>query len=232
MTMTKRSTLPVYLEIGAKRVFAGALEWPGWSRSARDERSALEALAAYGPRYAAAIGRTLATFAIPEDAAGLLVAEQVQGNATTDFGAPSVPPAADARLADEAEAARLIAILQACWTSFDRIAADALGKPLATGPRGGGRSLDAIVRHVVEAEQAYNAALGGRFRSPGEPDIEAVRAATRETVLETLAARMRGDPLPPTRRTRPPWSPRYFVRRAAWHALDHAWEIEDRASAG
>ena len=25
-----------------------------------------------------------------------------------------------------------------------------------------------------------------------------------------------------------PWSPRYAVRRAAWHVLDHAWEIEDR----
>jgi hypothetical protein len=24
------------------------------------------------------------------------------------------------------------------------------------------------------------------------------------------------------------WSVRYFVRRTAWHALDHAWEIEDR----
>ena len=25
------------------------------------------------------------------------------------------------------------------------------------------------------------------------------------------------------------WPPRYFVRRTAWHALDHAWEIEDRS---
>jgi hypothetical protein len=25
------------------------------------------------------------------------------------------------------------------------------------------------------------------------------------------------------------WTPRYFVRRLAWHELDHAWEIEDRA---
>ena len=25
------------------------------------------------------------------------------------------------------------------------------------------------------------------------------------------------------------WSPRYLVRRSAWHALDHAWEIQDRA---
>jgi hypothetical protein len=24
------------------------------------------------------------------------------------------------------------------------------------------------------------------------------------------------------------WKPRYFVRRSAWHILDHAWEIEDR----
>ncbi|MGH2626299.1 MAG: hypothetical protein ACRDHY_06560, partial [Anaerolineales bacterium] len=24
------------------------------------------------------------------------------------------------------------------------------------------------------------------------------------------------------------WTPRYFVRRLAWHTLDHAWEIEDR----
>lgn len=24
------------------------------------------------------------------------------------------------------------------------------------------------------------------------------------------------------------WKPRYYVRRSAWHILDHAWEIEDR----
>jgi hypothetical protein len=25
------------------------------------------------------------------------------------------------------------------------------------------------------------------------------------------------------------WTARYYVRRSAWHVLDHAWEIEDRA---
>jgi len=25
------------------------------------------------------------------------------------------------------------------------------------------------------------------------------------------------------------WLPRYAARRIAWHALDHAWEIEDRS---
>jgi len=24
------------------------------------------------------------------------------------------------------------------------------------------------------------------------------------------------------------WTLRFFVRRVAWHVLDHAWEIEDR----
>ena len=27
-----------------------------------------------------------------------------------------------------------------------------------------------------------------------------------------------------------PWGPRYAARRSAWHALDHAWEIEDRSA--
>jgi hypothetical protein len=25
------------------------------------------------------------------------------------------------------------------------------------------------------------------------------------------------------------WPARYLVRRSAWHALDHAWEIEDKS---
>ena len=28
-------TVPVYVELGAKRVFAGALAWPGWIRAGR-----------------------------------------------------------------------------------------------------------------------------------------------------------------------------------------------------
>jgi hypothetical protein len=34
------NTIPVYLEVGKKRVFAGALDWPGWCRGGRDERNA------------------------------------------------------------------------------------------------------------------------------------------------------------------------------------------------
>ena len=41
----------VYVELGQKLVFAGALDWPGWARSGRGEPAALQALWTYGPRY-------------------------------------------------------------------------------------------------------------------------------------------------------------------------------------
>jgi len=40
----------VALEVGSKRTFATALDWPGWCRSGRDEAGALDALLAYAPR--------------------------------------------------------------------------------------------------------------------------------------------------------------------------------------
>lgn len=48
--VAKRRATPVGLEVGSKRVFAWALEWPGWCRAGRTEDLALEALAAYAPR--------------------------------------------------------------------------------------------------------------------------------------------------------------------------------------
>ena len=51
---TKASAKPIaiYLEIGAKRTFACAVDWPGWSRSGRDEDQAITALLDSAPRYA------------------------------------------------------------------------------------------------------------------------------------------------------------------------------------
>ena len=36
--------IDVAIEAGKKRTFANALDWPGWSRSGKDEESALQAL--------------------------------------------------------------------------------------------------------------------------------------------------------------------------------------------
>src|SRR5260370_8678748 len=78
--------IPVYLEIGEKRVFASALDWPGWTRSARDEARALEALAAYAPRYAAVPKAARIEFA-SDSPTTFNLAERVHSNATTHFRA-------------------------------------------------------------------------------------------------------------------------------------------------
>jgi hypothetical protein len=103
----------VYVEAGAKRVFAGALDWPGWCRNARDEEGALEALIAYGPRYAAVLESSGVRFTSPAKASTLDVVERLKGDATTDFGAPSISPRADGRSVDRRWLARQEKILRA-----------------------------------------------------------------------------------------------------------------------
>jgi hypothetical protein len=212
---------PIYLETGVKRVFAGAIEWPGWERSGRDADAAVEALVAYAPRYARALARSRLGFVPPARVSGVTVAERLKGNGTTDFGAPGIAPAADERPLDDAETKRQVRLLRATWAALDRAAAAAAGVALRTGPRGGGRQVDAIVAHVADAEGAYLSKLGGRAIAGADP---------RVAIVETIGARARGEPPARTPRSGVLWTPRYFVRRAAWHALDHAWEIEDRAT--
>jgi len=223
-----KSRIALYLEIGTRRIFAGALDWPGWCRSGRDEESALETLAEYTPRYAAAVSRARAGFTPPMVRAPFHVVERVKGNPTTDFGAPGVPPRYDAEPVKAAELKRLATVLGACWTTFDEIAKSRSRAKLSTGPRGGGRSLAKIVAHVLEAEGAYLRGLGGKYRARDGTASEEMRAM-RAAFLEMLEMRAAGETPPMGRRTAPLWSPRYAVRRSAWHALDHAWEIEDRA---
>jgi len=217
-------SIDVYLEIGKRRTFAGAIDHPGWCRSGRDPDAALEALGAYAPRYARAVKRPA-----KELDASPNVVERLKGDASTEFGVPGTPPKADARNLAGDELKRQLKILESCWAAFDAAARKAKGRKLSTGPRGGGRTLDAIVRHVFEADGAYLRALASPFR-PGDAPTSKDTANLRKELLATLTARARGEEAPPSpRRKKPPWSPRYAIRRSAWHALDHAWEIEDRA---
>src|SRR5512141_355825 len=128
-------TIDVSVEVGAKRAFACALAWPGWCRGGRDESSALEALLAYGPRYAHVLRGTRLGFRVPADAR---VVERLEGDATTDFGAPGAAPSADAAPMTEADLRRARSLLRAGWEAFDRAVEAAAGRTLATGPRGGG----------------------------------------------------------------------------------------------
>lgn len=219
---------PIYLEGGARRTFAGAIEWPGWCRSAGSAEEAVVALVAYAPRYAAAVAVSGLLFEPPVDVAALHVAERLVGDSGTEFGVPSQAPEADQRGLDPAALERQVALLEAAWSTFDGVAARAVGHALRLGPRGGGRDLDRIIEHVREADAGYLAQLGARAPRqqgiPGQTDWEALRARA----VQTLRARTIGAPVVEADRVKRPWTPRYHVRRATWHLLDHAWEIEDR----
>jgi hypothetical protein len=218
----------VYTESAAKRAFVGSIEWPGWCRSGRREDEALETLLAYAPRYAGVVAGSVRGFKPPRSVTHLAVVERLTGDATTNFGAPSAAPGADARPLDARELKRLVSILEASWAAFDRIVDVATGEELRKGPRGGGRELDAIVDHVIGAEGSYVARLAAP--RPKTEGLDRAKAAEgeREVVREALA-RAVTDGLPEKGpRGGSIWLPRYFVRRAAWHVLDHVWEIEDR----
>ena len=220
----------VQVERGAKRVFATAVEWPGWSRSGKTEEAALAALLASADRYAAVAERAGLPFARPASLDDLEVTARVTGGAGTDFGVPSVPPTGDDEPLAAADLRRLTALLQAAWATFDATAEAHRGAELSKGPRGGGRSMTKITGHVLEAEEAYLHQLGNKRPRVGAAASVATRmAAVRDASSGALAARARDEPLPEPNKVKKPWSPRYFVRRSAWHALDHAWEIEDRA---
>jgi hypothetical protein len=226
--MTAQS-VPVYLESGSHRVFAGALDWPGWCRSGKDEAAALRSLFEYRSRYERALRGSPAGFRPPAAESALKVVERLRGDATTDFGSPGRAPARDAEPPGAAERERAGEILRACWREFDRAVDAAAGKALRKGPRGGGRTLKEIVAHVFDAELAYLGKLGWTFkpakRGYDRQAFEGIRAA----ILEGLAASAAGEIPARGPRGGSRWTARYFVRRASWHALDHSWEIEDRS---
>jgi len=186
------------------------------------------ALLAYAPRYAKVAKRAKVAFSPPATPRGVDVVERPKGGSGTEFGVPGSPTKSEDEDPSRAELRRLVALLEAAWASFDAAARTAKGVTLTTGPRGGGRSRDKMIGHVLEAELAYLGQLGSR---PPDCPSDAARALSvvRDAFIETLEARVTGGPLPNPRNTKKPWSPRYTIRRSAWHSLDHAWELEDRS---
>jgi hypothetical protein len=219
----------VYVEVGKKRAIAAGLDWPGWSRSGRSEQDALAALLEAAPRYAEIVRRAMLGFNAPRGLDDLVVAHRLEGNAGTDYGVPSLAAPGEEAPMDQAEVKRATAVLRACWDAFDREAERAKGKELAKGPRGGGRELDAIQRHVFDSETGYSRQIGLKLDEI-DPSDAGVVAAHRQAILDGLAEVAPLGTLPPGPRGGARWSGRYFVRRVAYHVVDHTWEIEDRVA--
>ena len=191
-------------EVGGKRTFASAADWPGWSRSGKDEKTALETLAAYAVRYARVA--KLARVEFPHGELSFNVIERLAGNATTDYGAPAIPAKNESKPMTDQEVKRKTALLEAAWKYLDDVRAKA-PEELRKGPRGGGRDREKMYQHVLDAEVAYAPAIGLKLKKPDRKALlEAIRKPSKDTK----------------------WPVPYAVRRIAWHAMDHAWEMEDR----
>ena len=211
--------IAVAVEGTPKKTFVTAIDWPGWSRSAKTLPEALEALVAYATRYAPiakAAGHPLPANIEAE------VFETSDGNGGTEFGVPSLVTEADRRSTSAADGQRLAALVEASWAYLDKVA-KAAPEALRKGPRGGGRDTSKIVSHTLESDHGYSRAMGLKVPAAKPGDRVAIRRL-RAAVLEVLAAPSDGSQLSGNR-----WTVRYAAHRIAWHSLDHAWEIEDKS---
>ena len=121
-----------------------------------------------------------------------------------------------------AAARRLAGLVTAVWAIFDQIAA-ASSAELRKGPRGGGRDRDQLIGHVIGADTAYARKLGIKRKQPAIGDVAAVEEL-RAAIAAVAGGPSDGSPAVPGG-----WTTRYAARRIAWHVLEHAWEMQDRA---
>jgi hypothetical protein len=132
---------------------------------------------------------------------------------------PQITAVADRAKVNPAAANRLVGLVTAAWATFNEIAA-ASPAELRKGPRGGGRDRDKLIDHVIGAETAYARKLGVKLKQPAIDDVAAIEEL-REAIAAMVGAPSDGSPVVPNG-----WSTRY---RIAWHVLEHAWEMQDRA---
>jgi hypothetical protein len=208
-----------------KRWVAVAADWPGLERGAKMEAEAVEKLGRDVARYLpvatrARLGAELAAQAEVE------IIGRYGGTGSTDFwGISFAPSPLDREAFDAPTFDRQVQLLRAAWAEFDDTAAH-VSAELRPGVRGGGRSRDDVIRHVLVVEGSD---FSKRVKVPSEfPDI--LTPQRRAQHRDRYVAAMRdwyaeGKPLDK-------WTIPYLLRHTAYHALDHAWEMQDRDLTG
>jgi hypothetical protein len=204
-----------------KRWVAVAADWPGLERGGKTEDEAVEKLGRYVPRYRSVAKRARL---------GLELAGQTEvdiigrytGTGSTDFwGVSFAPSPLDREPFDASTFERNVRLLRAAWAEFDETAAR-VSAELRLGVRGGGRSRDEIVGHVMRVEGGD---FSKRVNVPSE-EADLRQAGGLATHRDRYVDAMRawyadGKPLGN-------WTIPYLLRHTAYHALDHAWEMQDR----
>ena len=206
-----------------KKVATFAIDWPGWSRGAKDPAAALEVLEAYRDRY-----RPVAALAGLEgefQAAGPLeVVEDHVGVGSTDFwGISFAPSSFESEPMGEDELDRKLRLLEAAWRYFDDVAAR-VSAEMRKGPRGGGRDRDEIVRHALGWERADLAKRVGVVVDPIVPPTPDGFGSHRDEFVAALRTYNAEGRIPRGRN----WTTALLLRHTAYHVLDHAWEMEDK----
>ena len=206
-----------------KKVAAVAIDWPGWSRGAKAPDAAVELLEAYRERYRP-IARLAGLEAEFDRAGDLEIVEDHVGVGSTDFwGISFAPSSFELASMPEDELERKLALLEASWQFFDDVAAS-VSPEMRKGPRGGGRNRDEIVRHVLLWEQADLARRVGVVWPAGEDRTPDGLRAHHGDYLAALSDYNAEGKMARGRN----WTIALLVRHTAFHALDHAWEMEDK----
>jgi hypothetical protein len=125
-----------------------------------------------------------------------------------------------------ADVDRLQRLLSACWATFDAVYRRIPASARSRKP-GVGRSPAAMRFHLLDTDLMHRCAFGPAYRKPSPDDVDRLEPALRAEILTYIAATPVGVEPKPVRRYGFEWTPRFAVRRAAWHALDHAWQLED-----
>jgi hypothetical protein len=221
------STLRVLIEqpTRGKRWVAVAADWPGLERGGKTEDEAVEKVVRYVPRYLpvasrVGLGGELEPQTDPE------IIGRYPGVGSTDFwGISFAPSPLDREPYDAASFDRQVALLRSAWTEFDETAAR-VSAELRPGVRGGGRSRDRIVRHVLGTEGDD---FSKRVKAKSELD-DLLAPGGLAHHRDRFVAAMRewyAEDKPLGK-----WTVPYLLRHTAYHTLDHAWEMQDRDLSG
>ena len=223
--MTSRLRVLVEQPTRGKRWVAVAADWPGLERGGKTEDEALERLARYLPRYLPVAKRVRRGSELASQT-DLDIIGRYRGVGSTDFWGISFAPSPLDREPFEAPLfERKVRLLRAAWAEFDETAAR-VSAELRPGVRGGGRSRDRIVQHVMATEGgdfSKRVKVGAELedlRTPGQLDRH------RNRFVEAMRAWFeQGKPLGN-------WTIPYLLRHTAYHVLDHTWEMQDRDLTG
>jgi hypothetical protein len=195
---------------------AFAIDWPGWSRGAGTPDLSRARLESYRHCYrpiAVAAG-----MADEFDAAGPLeVIEDRVGTGSTDFWGISFSPSdSEQGPMGDTEIDRKIDLLRACWAFFDSVAGR-VSAEMRTGPRGGSRDRDKIIRHTIRTErEEFANRLGLRIAESGALTPDGL-VAHRQAYVAAMRAYNRGE----GKRMRS-WTLPFLIRHSAYHVMDHA----------